>query len=65
MENNGLPCAKTLDCWYEHFSVASFLKNALPAEEWEAAFNKPPAPKMLSLLALIDKAKQSNPKGDS
>ena len=56
-ENNGLPCFKTLDCWHVHFDVEKFLKNELTDREWKKIFSEKPRPKMLSLLELIEKAK--------
>ena len=32
-ENAGLPCFKTLDCWYQHFEVETFLKESLSEEQ--------------------------------
>jgi hypothetical protein len=57
-ENRGLPCFKTLDCWFEHFLVEEYLRKELNAEEWEKVFNRPPKPKMLSLVELIEQAKK-------
>ncbi|OQX65883.1 MAG: hypothetical protein B5M55_02390 [Desulfococcus sp. 4484_242] len=59
-ENRGLPCFKTLDCWYSHFHVEAFLKEALTPEEWEKAFSSPPKPKLISLVELIEQAKKTN-----
>ena len=59
-ENSGLPCFKTLDCWYDHFAVEVHLREILSPQEWEKAFESPPKPKMLSLLELIEQAKQRN-----
>ena len=56
-ENHGLPCFKTLDCWHSHFLVEAFLKKELTAEEWEKVFSAPPKPKLLSLVELIEQAK--------
>ncbi|MBW2467041.1 MAG: hypothetical protein JRF02_07055 [Deltaproteobacteria bacterium] len=57
-ENMGLPCIKTLDCWYMHFQVVDYLKNDLSAEQWQETFEKPPTPKMVSLAELIEKAQK-------
>ncbi|KPK30346.1 MAG: hypothetical protein AMK69_03555 [Nitrospira bacterium SG8_3] len=57
-ENMGLPCFKTLDCWFEHFLVEEYLRKELEPEEWEKVFNKPPKTKMLSLVELIEEAKK-------
>jgi len=57
-ENRGLPCFKTLDCWYPHFQVEEYLKKELTSEEWERTFNRLPKTKMASLLELIEQAKK-------
>ena len=62
-ENQGLPCFKTLDCWYEHFLIEELLRKELTPEEWKHIFEKPPKPKMLSLLELIEEAKKRGQKG--
>ncbi len=59
IENNGQPCFKTLDCWYNHFQVEAFLKNELSEEEWKMVFGRQVKPKMLSLLEMIEQAKKS------
>jgi hypothetical protein len=56
-ENTGLPCFKSLDCWFEHFQVETYLKAELTEEEWERLFCKKPRAKMASLLELIEQAK--------
>lgn len=57
-ENMGLPCFKTLDCWYIHFQVEEYLQQELSATEWQDAFEKPSTPKMVSLAELIEKAQK-------
>ena len=57
-ENAGLPCFKTLDCWFEHFLVEEYLRKNLKPEEWEEIFNRQPKTKMVSLVELIEKAKK-------
>jgi len=56
-ENQGLPCFKTLDCWFNHFDVTAYLKEQLSKEQFEMSFVNKGKPKVLSLLDLIDKAK--------
>ena len=58
-ENNGLPCFKSLDCWYRYFQVEAYLRGQLTSEQWDGAFSKPPQPKMLSLLEMIEQARKS------
>jgi hypothetical protein len=57
-ENKGLPCFKTLDCWYSHFLVEEFMRKELTEEEWETAFSRPTQLKTVSLVELIEQAKK-------
>jgi len=57
-ENFGLPCPKTLNCWYSYFHVEQYLRNELSPEEWREAFENPGKPKVLSLMDLIDQAQK-------
>ena len=61
-ENMGLPCFKTLDCWYVHFQVVEYLRGELSEDQWREAFEKPPTPKMVSLAELIEKAQKNGSK---
>ncbi|MDH3826464.1 MAG: hypothetical protein OET21_03560 [Desulfobacterales bacterium] len=61
-ENQGVPCYRTLDCWFEHFEVAAFFEKALTPAQWKAAFEKPLKPKMISLLEMIEQAKNRQTK---
>ncbi len=58
-ENNGLPCFKSLDCWYRRFQVEAYFKERLTEEQWACAFSGPTKPKVLSLLELIEQAKKA------
>ena len=60
LENKGLPCFKTLDCWFEHFSVEAFLEDELTYEEWNKVFGKSPKAKVLTLFELVEAAKKRN-----
>ena len=62
IENNGLPCFKTLDCWYQYFQVEDFLKKELSEEEFKKISRKQVKPKVLSLLEMIEQAKKSKQK---
>ncbi|MBN2418978.1 MAG: hypothetical protein JXL81_06305 [Deltaproteobacteria bacterium] len=57
-ENNGLPCFKTLDCWFQYFPVEEYLRERLTQEEWEKAFVKKGKTKVQSLIELIEEAKK-------
>ena len=58
-ENQGLPCARTLDCWYPYFDIAAYLRGVLTPEEWAAAFATPAKPKVLSLVELLEQAQRN------
>ena len=60
-ETAGKPCRLILDCWWERFDVRSFLQAHLPEEgmaQVERAGVAPPPSKVLSLVDLIQRAKQ-------
>ena len=57
-ENEGLPCFKTLDCWYVFFPVDEYLRREMNDDEWAEAFEKPVKPKALSLVELIEQAQK-------
>ena len=63
-ENKGLPCFKTLDCWFNHFDVHAYLKEELSEENFEKAFLDKGKPKVLSLLDLIEQAKKRKEHGN-
>ncbi len=52
-------CPKILDCWWETFDVAAFLKQNLPPEQWEALQNPKPPDKVAGLLELIRRARET------
>ena len=62
-ENNGLPCFKTLDCWFNYFDVHAHLKENMSKEEFEKVFLNAARPKIHALFDLIQKAKdpEENP----
>ena len=60
LESGGKPCRLILDCWWERFDVRSFLQAHLPEEamaQVEHASTAPPPSKVLSLLDLIQQAR--------
>jgi hypothetical protein len=59
-ETGGKPCRLILNCWWEQFDVRSFLQANLPAEDMaqvERAGDSPPPAKVLSLVEMIQQAK--------
>jgi hypothetical protein len=60
-ETGGNPCRLILDCWWDKFDVRSFLRANLPDQamaEIENARISPPPSKVLSLMELIQQAKE-------
>ena len=53
----GLPCFKILDCWFEKFGVQEFIEKNYSAEEIEQFLRKP-KPKMQTLMTLIQQAQE-------
>jgi hypothetical protein len=71
-ETGGKPCRLILDCWWERFDVRSFLRAHLPEEamaQVERAGASPPPSKVLSLVEMIQQAKDrivlEHPKAES
>ncbi|OQY01049.1 MAG: hypothetical protein B6I26_05455 [Desulfobacteraceae bacterium 4572_130] len=58
MENSGLPCFRSINCWFEYFDVKKYFKEKLTRDQWEQVFNTKYNPKMLSLMELIEQAKK-------
>ncbi|MCD4676985.1 MAG: hypothetical protein K8S18_13465 [Desulfobacula sp.] len=56
-ENSGLPCFKTLDCWYNYFDVHAYLTDKLTEKDFKKAFLNKGKPKVSSLFDLIEQAK--------
>ncbi len=54
---DGTICPKVLDCWWEIFDVAAWLKSRLSPEDWHKLCCEPPAPKLVSLLEQIEQAR--------
>ena len=51
------PCARIADCWFERFDVTSYLREQLSADEL-ARLDAPPPAKIVSLVDLIEAARQ-------
>lgn len=63
-ESNGLPCFKTLDCWYNYFDVHTHLRENMSKEEFEKIFLNTTRPKIHALFDLIQKAKDEKESKD-
>jgi hypothetical protein len=67
-ESAGKPCRLILDCWWERFDVRSFLSAHLPEgamAQFEQARTLEPAPKLASLLDIIQQTKEPTGSQDS
>ncbi len=60
-QQNGIPCSKIRDCFFERIPIQEYIENNFTGEEKQAMFSAPPA-KMHSILELIEKAKQKSTK---
>jgi hypothetical protein len=57
-ENFGIPCFKTLDCWYLQFDVKGHFKQTLSEADFAAAFVHQGRPKMQTLVDLIQQVQK-------
>ncbi|MBN1534086.1 MAG: hypothetical protein JXA20_15555 [Spirochaetes bacterium] len=57
--NEGLPCRRIRDCWFERIDVGRFIDDNYTEAEQERIFAPPPE-KIASILDLIKKAKGDN-----
>ena len=57
--DEGLPCFKIMDCWWERFDIQNYLKNNYSEASIERFLNTRPPSKVVSLIELIEKAKKS------
>jgi hypothetical protein len=57
-EGGTVPCHRTIICWQRIFPVETFLKSILNEEHWDRWHNQEPKEKMVTLLELIEAAKQ-------
>lgn len=54
-EENGRPCFKVFDCWWELFDVVSHMRQQLTPEAFERLCQKRPSSKIASILDIIQK----------
>lgn len=59
IENTGRPCLKSISCWTPYFDVTSVVSEKLGKENLEAYFGSEPKPKIVTLIELIEKARQT------
>ncbi len=56
---DGTPCWKIMECWWETFDVLTYLKRHLSSENFNTLMGKKPKPKIESLVELIQKAQKN------
>lgn len=56
--NNNIPCYKIMDCWFERLPIENFMQQHYSASSINKIFT-PPAPKIASILDIIDRVKRS------
>ena len=52
------PCFKIMDCWWETFDIRTYLEKRLSETEFKSVTEAKPPDKILSILELIEQAKQ-------
>jgi len=57
-EGGTLPCQRAVLCWQHCFPVEAFLKSILNEDQWELWYNQSPKEKMITLIELIEGARQ-------
>ena len=55
---NGLPCVKVLDCWWETFDVVGFFRRNLSDADFQKIAVARPKPKITSILELVEEARK-------
>lgn len=56
------PCSRTLSCWYGIFSVEEYFRERFDEETIKKFFYSPPKHRLLTLVELIEKAKERTKK---
>lgn len=56
-ERLDMPCQRAIACWHDHFDVEALFRTGLTPEQFEEAFLKPPTPKLVTLVELIERAR--------
>jgi len=58
VEKGGQACPRAIACWTEHFDVESYFRKALSPNDFESCFSRPPQPKLVTLVELIERAQR-------
>ena len=60
-QQNGIPCSKILDCYFERLPIEDFVKKHYSEAEQQTIFTQH-TPKLNTILELIQKAKEKTAK---
>lgn len=55
--NEGLPCGRVLDCWFQTFPIQEFIAENYSTEDQKKIF-APPKSKVLTLTEILEQAQQ-------
>jgi hypothetical protein len=64
VESGELPCSRTLTCWELVFDVEGFLRGSMNPAAFEECFRDAVKPKVVTLIELIEQARQTLKKKD-
>lgn len=56
--DEGRPCWKIFDCWWEYFDIVTYLKKELSSDEFNSLVKAKAKPKINSLIDLIEQARK-------
>lgn len=56
-QQDGLPCAKIIDCFFEKLPIQAFVEKHYTAQQREEIFKQRP-PKMQTILELVEQVKR-------
>ena len=58
VERRDLPCARAVSCWRAYFDVEQYFLDLLGPEDFDKCFSAEPQPKIVTLVELIERARQ-------
>lgn len=61
-EDQGRPCFKVLDCWWEIFDVVTYMRQKLTEEQFNQLAQKNTKPKVVSIVEMIREIQQRQKK---
>jgi hypothetical protein len=53
----GEACWKIIDCWWEIFDIAGYLRDTLSPDQYSRLIHTQPKPKMASILEIVEKVR--------